>query len=165
MREIQALMNSSYHINHSNKVVHLKWGVKRSLILPRSSCFKTKNAIYSPLLQMCGHQLVASDQWIPWGWEGGFWWPGHSGLENSGLKSTALSHPLPPTPSPGRTPTRTKQWPEVWFPIPMPAWNPELGSRPLRLGLSEASWVIPWTREQKTQSKDFPSYLRGNEPN
>lgn len=34
--------NSAYHINHSNKVVHLKWGVKRSLILPRSSCFKTR---------------------------------------------------------------------------------------------------------------------------
>lgn len=34
--------NGSYHINHSSKVVHLKWGVKRSLILPRSSCFKTK---------------------------------------------------------------------------------------------------------------------------
>ena len=54
MRGTQAWTNSSYHINHSNKVVHLKWGVKRSLILPRSSCFKTKNAIYSPPLQMCG---------------------------------------------------------------------------------------------------------------
>ena len=54
MRGTQARTNSSYHINHSNKVVHLKWGVKRSLILPRSSCFKTKNAIYSLPLQMCG---------------------------------------------------------------------------------------------------------------
>ena len=54
MRATQAWTNSSYQINQSNKVVHLKWGVNRSLILPRSSCFKTKNAIYSPPLQMCG---------------------------------------------------------------------------------------------------------------
>ena len=54
MRATQAWTNSSYHINQSNKVVHLKWGVNRSLILPRSSYFKTKNAIYSPPLQMCG---------------------------------------------------------------------------------------------------------------
>ena len=50
MKGIKVSRNSSYHINHSNKVVHLKWGVKRSLILPRSSCFKTRtcNLLSSP---------------------------------------------------------------------------------------------------------------------
>lgn len=42
VKGIKVSRNSSYHINHSNKVVHLKWGVKRSLILPRSSCYKTR---------------------------------------------------------------------------------------------------------------------------
>lgn len=65
IKGIKVSRNGSYHINHSNKVVHLKWGVKRSLILPRSSCFKIKHVAYSPRFQMCGHWLLAGDPWTP----------------------------------------------------------------------------------------------------
>lgn len=54
MRGPKHEQSSSYHINHSNKVVHLKMGCERSLICLGLPCFKTKNALYSPPLQMCG---------------------------------------------------------------------------------------------------------------
>lgn len=146
--------NSSYHINHSSKVVHLKWGVKRSLILPRSSCFKTENTVCSPPLWMCGHRLVAWDRWTP-----------EAGREVSGGQDTQVprtrdSDPRPSAPpSPGRPSARTHWCPEVeTFHTPPQPGILELGSRPLRLGPSEASWAIPWTREQTPSPRCLPPF-------
>lgn len=73
-------------------------------------------------------------------------------------------------PSPeGRSgpPARTQQRPEARFPKDgevlqpqAPAWNPRAGSRPLRLGPSEASRVVPWTQRPENQSKGCPAISR-----
>ena len=116
--------NSSYHINHSSKVVHLKWGVKRSLILPRSSCFKTKNTIYSPPLRMCGHRLVAWDQWIP-----------EAGREVSGgldthIPGTRDSDPRHSAPQPREASSQDSAMSRGGdIPHPTPTWNPGAGKQ------------------------------------
>lgn len=59
------------------------------------------------------------------GWEGGFWWAGHSGPENPGLRSTALSAPQPREAfSQDSLMSRGGD-----IPHPTPAWNPGAGKQ------------------------------------
>lgn len=124
--------NGSYHINHSNKVVHLKWGVKRSLILPRSSCFKTKTC-----------RCVGTGWWLETGghrgWKGGFSWAGHSGCKNPGLKSPAQCGQFGPS---SQDPAMSTGFPPKDGHILKPHSNLESqswGVRPLGLGIPDTS--------------------------
>lgn len=88
---INTSTQGSYQMNHSNKVVHLKWDVKRSLSLPRSSCFKTKTG-----------RCVGAGWWLETG--------GHPWLRGRPLGGWTLRFPGPRTQSSGPVrPIRPRQ--------------------------------------------------------
>lgn len=143
--------NGSYHINHSNKVVHLKWGMKRSLILPRSSCFKTET---------CGH--VGAGCWappLPW-LRGGF--PVGCTLRPQEPRTQTPS-PVwpnwPPEPGPSNFRRLDSEGLRCSEP-PTPTWNPEAGSRPLGLGPPDTFQVISWARGAENPLRGCPTISR-----
>lgn len=130
---------SSYHINHSSNVVHLKWGVKRSFILPRSSCFKTRTCGLLSPLQLCG--AVAGGPTPP------------PCTPTAGRSCRWARHHdeapgFSPPQQPRAPPTGTLQGPED----PFPTWSPA-GLAP------EAPQGGPWTRGAGNHSKGVHKHL------
>lgn len=140
IKGIKMLRNSSYHINHSNRVVHLKWGVKRSLILPRSSCFETKTF---------GLLSSLPDVWaLAGGWRQAEREEVSGGLESRvQIQGIHLPSPVQPT------------WPLQPRPSNVQRFDSEgilnLGSRSLGFGPPEASRVVPWMQGAEHQSKGY----------
>lgn len=126
---IHASTHGSYHMNHSNKVVHLKWGVKRSRNLPRSSCVKTKKT----------GRCVGTGWWPETG--GQPWLRGRclvSWMLRLQGPGTQISSPVWPIQALQLGPSNVHSVPSAGWghsePPPQPGIG-ELGSRPLGLGL------------------------------